>query len=94
MPPRGRGAQNEDSKKAAFAEFETSDAFKICETLYKLRKNDETELGKLEKGTEDIIEEWGKILEMVHKLGESLKIAGRKAKSKLQNRTQTALNRF
>ena len=84
MPPRARGAQGEDAKKQAFADFSESDAYRLCEALNKVRKDENTELGKMEKGTEDIIEkQWDKILENLFKLGEQLKVQGRKAKGKL-----------
>ena len=56
--------------------------YKICGDLYKIRKDEGTELGKMEKGTEDIIEDWTKILEWLYGLSEQLKVP-RKAKCKL-----------
>lgn len=84
MPPRARGAQGEDAKKAAYADFEGSEAYTICKALIAIRKNEERELGKMEKGTEDIIENWQPILDYLFKLSEQLKVP-RKAKRKLQH---------
>lgn len=59
-----------------------SDAHKYCEWFFKLRKAEEkNELQSLNNGSDDIIEDWSKILDTIFKLGDVLKVPGRRTKN-------------
>jgi len=48
-----------------------------------VRKNEAHELGKIQDGTDDIIDNWQPVLNNIFKLVDALKVPGRKAKRKL-----------
>ena len=84
MPPRRAGAQGEDQKRKNFDDWQDEEANRICVEIMKHRKNENHEMCKFNAGTDDIIGDWKDILEKIFKLGEAMKVPGRKAKRKLQ----------
>ena len=63
-----------------------SEEHKLCNILFKQRKEGDHELTKLGAGTEDIVDDWQAILTNMYNLVEVLKVPGRKAKCKLHHR--------
>jgi len=63
-----------------------SEEHKLWTAIHEVRKGvkGEHELKGMEKGTEDIVDDWQPILSNLHKIVEILKVPGRKAKCKLQ----------
>lgn len=83
MPPRGRGAQSDEVKKQNFDNWQASEENSLCLKIFAVRKNESHELGKIQDGTDDIIDDWQPVLNNIFKLVETLKVPGRKAKRKL-----------
>lgn len=82
MPPRGRGAQSEEAKKAAYDYWMASEEHSLCQKLYNTRKNEPHELKELHPGSDDILDDWQPVLANLFKLVETLKVPGRKSKCK------------
>lgn len=80
MPPRGRGAQSDEVKKQNFDNWQASEENSLCLKIFAVRKNESHELGKIQDGTDDIIDDWQPVLNNIFKLVETLKVPGRKAK--------------
>ena len=83
MPPKGRG-QSEEVKAANFEAYQGSEEHKLCSYIFKMRTSEGHELKDLHPGSDDILDDWEKVLASIFKLTEVLKIPGRKAKCKLQ----------
>lgn len=63
MPPRGGRGQSEEVKAANFnAYVNDSEEHKMCTYLYKMRTTEGHELKELHPGSDDIVDDWEKIL--------------------------------
>lgn len=84
--PKGRQAADPEKKKKDFDDFKDSEEYKNLLFIYSHRKGltdgEPHELKELANGTDDIVDDWEKILASVFKLVELFKVPGRKAKGK------------
>lgn len=84
MPPRGGRGQSEEVKAANFEAFQTSEEHKLLKYLHETRVQGAHELKDMHPGSDDILDDWDKVLSSLFKVTELLKIPGRKAKCKFQ----------
>ena len=78
--PRARAPADPDAKLRAYNEFIESPEYKNVQFINKYKKDENHELGRMERGTEDIIDEWQDIIDAVFNLLTGLKVPGRKSK--------------
>ena len=78
--PRARAPADPDAKLRAYNEFIESPEYKSVQFINKYKKDENHELGRMERGTEDIIDEWQDIIDAVFSLLTGLKVPGRKSK--------------
>lgn len=63
MPPRGGRGQSEEVKAANYnAYINESEEHKLCSQLFKWRTTEGHELKQLHPGSDDILDDWEKIL--------------------------------
>ena len=80
MPPK-RAAQSDEEKKKIFDDWLEGPDFKAIQDLQKEIEKD-AEIAKIDRGTEDIFQDWSQVCAHWYKLVETLKVP-KKSKGKL-----------
>ena len=78
--PRGRPAADPEKKLKDYNDFIEGEEYKHVQYINKYKKDENHELGRMERGTEDIVDDWQEILNSVFKLVEGFRVPGRKSK--------------